>query len=283
MQLLMCSGESTALGSLMTTIGEAQVQSKMAKLKEAEANSTLDRPSLMTRLNVSKEGCTFIDNQWVPTSLREKKCLPDSVGTIGVPWIQRTMSGSFRHGSEDMPFFGFGHFVQGVTGSMYLCAWPLGQIVDLAVQCESGLETLAGLPKVEFSKTVRSVCFHCLIQHGTSVWIPHGWASVMIALQDTPATHTIVVPYMSVPLLKPVKLTVRREIIKAFERWQRSEGGAKKPWTGLAPAFLSWLRGNLAADNFPKDNDNDSDTDVAGDESGSVLGMNRSASGIDVD
>ena len=81
MQLLMCSGESTALGSLMTTIGEAQVQSKMAKLKEAEANSTLDRPNLMTRLNVSKEGCTFIDNQWVPTSLREKKCLPDSVGT----------------------------------------------------------------------------------------------------------------------------------------------------------------------------------------------------------
>lgn len=253
------------MASVISAIGESRIDSYVKKLQETASASVLEKPVTMVRMNVVKEGSDMKDLNWVPPSLKELGALPESLGSFGSPWLLRNAMGSFRHGPIEIPFFGFGHFLLGLSGTVFVCAWPLSILTDLAVTPENGLETLAGMPKASFKAHMDGQCFHAVLHQGQCLWIPNGWGEVIVSLQDSLVSHCIVVPFMSDKLISPMKLAVRQASIACFCRWSSGasdDSALKKPWSDLCPAFLTWLRGNLAEENFIQDSAAEVDSDV---------------------
>ena len=194
----------------------------------------------------AKEGSKYLSMTWVPGSLRDKNVLPESLGTFGSPWLLASGQGSFRHGPEDIPFSGFGHFLHGVSGTVLVMAWPVSILVELAVNAEDGIGTFASMSRDSFAHTVQTHVFHTLLHKGQSVWIPGGYYDCHVSLQDTTVSHTIVVPYINASQVTAICASSRDAVVSAYQRFLRViEAKAKKPWGQIGNAFRIWLQGAL--------------------------------------
>ena len=185
-----------------------------------------------------------MDHDWVPRALKDANRLPESTGTFGSPWLLASGQGSFRHGYNDIPFFGFGHFLHGLTGTLFVCAWPVSVLRDLAVAADNGLGTFAAVRKESFKATVEKKCFHTLLRHGQTIWIPAGWCEVQIALQDTDMSLAVLIPYMTTTFVSELPPDERDLMTSGFRMWSRKASVKDaKPWKTFCPAFMTWVKG----------------------------------------
>ncbi|MCP4452855.1 MAG: hypothetical protein GY809_15445, partial [Planctomycetes bacterium] len=125
------SGDGATVRSILKDIGEDLLWRKQGELVKCREQND-DFNSCSVRFTVGKEGCKVKNHGWVPDRLG-KIGLPENVGTFGAPWLHHVPCGTVLNSPEDLPYSGFGQFVIGMHGAVWLICWPGKYATDIAM------------------------------------------------------------------------------------------------------------------------------------------------------
>ena len=93
---------------------------------------------------------------------------------FGTPHLHMFITGTTKVGPEDIPFWGFGQFILGITGACWLFSWPASFATDLSMNVELLFDVVAHQKKDVFTNFFQQKVFHCMVTRNTVVWVPCG-------------------------------------------------------------------------------------------------------------
>jgi hypothetical protein len=203
------------------------------------------------------------NNGWVPERLG-KIGLPENVGTFGAPWIHHVACGSILNGPDNIPYSGFGQFVIGMQGAVWLICWPGKYATDIAMNLKGAFDQVGTHKKDDFTAFFKDNVFHCLIQKDTVAWIPYGHCSTLISLQgqEYDSSYFLTVPYMCVGLLHKAPSAPRTAFGKIVEECCDTLPSGSKQQQPFS-LFLAWFRSSLEEErNEEEENEEMADTEA---------------------
>jgi len=232
---------------IITAIGEDRLYSMKLVMEKFFSDDTDEKhQSVIQKVNIGKDGCSVLDLQWVPDSLKVIGQGPENMMGFGSPHLHMFVTGTRKVGPEDIPFWGFSQFVVGITGACWLVSWPASFATDLSLNVELLFDVVAHQKKDVFTNFFQHKVFHCMVTRNTVVWVPCGHCYALIPLQDQEHDRTVAltVPYMNVKLMQaaePVPLRAVRDVLQKHRTSDYIDVERPK----LKPAldqFLQWFK-----------------------------------------
>lgn len=153
-------------------------------------DSSLDRGFVhhMVRLALNKTPLKETEH-WIPTGLSAQQFHPDSVTTLGRPWIWTSMQGGFRTGPTSWPSYGIGQFVFGWSGRSVLLLCRGSSMLELGTSVLSIAERMDRMTPAELEEIVQSgAVLHATLTASTVVWVPYGWFPMVMACPGVGST-----------------------------------------------------------------------------------------------
>ena len=189
-------GPGRDLARLRHAIGEKRLDDGMYK---AEQFISKDANRISTDLRVAAQGGGndhVEDLAWVPAEWRAKSYTPESLRSIGAPWILSDDIASARKDPIHWPMAGFGHFLSMLRGSMVTCL-ILGQpLFERGCSLHACIAFLGNMTMKEFEDFVVKHCVFAELEPGTALWVPYGWRCVLLTRTQTELSHILHVPYV---------------------------------------------------------------------------------------
>ena len=132
---------------ILSAIGDDRIHSSKLELAQHFNGDTdvKNVKSVFKKLNVGKDGCSMLELQWVPDSLKAIG-QPENVMGCGAPHLHMFTTGCHKVGPKDIPFWGFSQFILGISGACWLVSWPASFATDLSMSVESLFDT-CGAPE----------------------------------------------------------------------------------------------------------------------------------------
>jgi len=140
---------------ILSAIGDDRIHSSKLELAQ-HFNGDMDVKnvkSVFKKLIVGKDGCTMLELQWVPDSLKAIG-QPENVMGCGAPHLHMFITGCHKVGPKDIPFWGFSQFILGISGACWLVSWPAKFATDLSLPVESLFDIVAHQKKDVFTKSI---------------------------------------------------------------------------------------------------------------------------------
>jgi hypothetical protein len=238
---------------ILSAIGDDRIHSSKLELAQ-HFNGDMDVKnvkSVFKKLIVGKDGCTMLELQWVPDSLKAIG-QPENVMGCGAPHLHMFTTGCHKVGPKDIPFWGFSQFILGISGACWLVSWPASFATDLSLPVESLFDIVAHQKKDVFTNFFQQKVFHCLLTRNTVAWVPCGHCFTLIPLQDQEHDRTVAltIPYLNVNLMhnaETVALHAVRDVIHKHRNSQHCMDQAAKFHPAL-DQFLQWFRDSSKLD-----------------------------------
>ncbi len=185
--------------------------------------------------------------------------VPENLQSFGAPWMLRSGRASWRHGPVSLPFWGLGHFLIPVQGSVAVFMWDMGRLIELAISPPAGFDSLASLPTAEFRGFMDSHSAHVLLSEGSAAWVPYGWCSAWISLLNSDVSYVLQLPYLCPALAKRTDSSRLTAVVGLQEAFVGST--SDKAWTPISAAFRAWLRALLPTEpGLSQQSESDSDS-----------------------
>ena len=253
---------------ILSAIGDDRIHSSKLELAQHFNGNTdvKNVKSVFKKLNVGKDGCSMLELQWVPDSLKAIG-QPENVMGCGAPHLHMFTTGCHKVGPKDIPFWGFSQFVLGISGACWLVSWPVSFATDLSMSVENLFDAVGYQKKDIFTNFFQNTAFHCLVTRNTVAWVPCGHCFTLIPLQDQEHDRTVAltIPYMNVNLMhnaETVPLHAVRDVIHQHRNSQHCMDQAAKFHPAL-DQFLQWFRDSSKLDDkFIEDGQQVSEAEV---------------------
>lgn len=249
-------GDGATVRSIVTAIGEDLMYRKNEELKKfMKTDDDMDKKlSGQVRVNCSgKAGSSVDDLQWVPDSLKAIG-YPENMSTFGSPYLHCMRPGVVKTGPSDIHLWGFGQFVIGHAGAVWLVSWPARFATDLAMDVRSTFDDVAALNKISFTEFLKNTAFHCLLVKDTVAWVPYGHCYALIPLQgqmqcNGGCSFALSVPYMSLRMLHSTHAASRMALGTMMDKLQNNPMVSAIPkYAAILNQFVHWFKSSLEVD-----------------------------------
>ena len=126
----------------------------------------------------------YAKQQWVPLSTRKAGVVLECLLTFGCPALIGHYHYGFRSTMCELPAYGLGKFILGLTGSFAMFTWPMSIVVGMAVQPHDAVSWLAAALTKQFVDYTRTL-LHMIVTPGSVVWIPPGFNELNVSLEES--------------------------------------------------------------------------------------------------
>ena len=197
---------------------------------------------LMTRLGPRGADLDeYAKQQWVPVSMRNAGVVPECLLTFGCPVLIGHCPYGFRSTMCELPAYGMGKFILGLTGSFALFTWPMTIATGMAVQPRDAVAWMGTVPSKQFVEYTREL-LHMMVGPGSVVWIPPCWSELIVSLDQ--CSTALVIPFYSSVMVRALsaetseivqrECTVHAESLKSDPNLSQCGSGLTHWLDGLA-------------------------------------------------
>jgi hypothetical protein len=189
-------GPGRDLARLRSAIGDKRLEYGMVKAEQYISKDT-NRISTDTRVAAQGGGHDHVEDlTWVPAEWRAKSYTPETLRSIGAPWILTDDIAAARKYPEQWPMPGFAHVLSVLRGSMAACLIPGSPLLERGCSLHACITFLGNLPWKEFEQFVVTHGLFADLVPDTALWVPYGWRCVLLTRTQTELSHVLHVPYV---------------------------------------------------------------------------------------
>ena len=256
-----------ALNKLLPAIGSERVDAKVKQLSEfSSAALAAGRGSISLLRCMPQQPAEYSKYEWIPHSLRGALITPEAVSSWGAPWIMRNEPAAARYGAQVWPVIGAGGFLLSLSGSTFVCAWPMKWTCSVNVCVTSAFGWVGSLDAKQFNAFFTSApVWHTLLDPTEVAWIPHGYSVVTMSLAHE-GSVALWVPYANATLMSIVDTAVVKQIAGAAETITGDES-CEASVLESCTACLSWLTGVIDQRDDQAEDSSDSEESSEAEES----------------
>ena len=192
-------GAGSDLEKLGNSIGRAWLDSAM---KSGFGTLTTAQKDLV-ELHLPPQGGgkdTVEQLNWVPGQWRQRKNTPESLRTIGAPWLLSSTHFGIRARPEHFPMSGFGAFLEVLHGSVSVALVPNNDLLDRGMELRRGVRLLLGLVGKHFASAMKVMQF-AVLEPKHTLWIPYGFQPIVVSRTEDEICHLLYVPFVNSELM----------------------------------------------------------------------------------
>lgn len=151
---------------------------------------------VMGRVSVSRSPLKDL-RCWVPASMSTAGFVPDSVSTLGRPWIWASQPGVLRSGPTCWQSFGIGQFVFGFEGQSLLLLFSAQCFLNLGIPLATAVDRIRRMSPEEVEGLFSAGAVgHVTLAANTVVWVPYGWVPMAMACPTRPGDSVAVAGFL---------------------------------------------------------------------------------------
>ena len=249
------------LGKLVESLQSERIDSKCNQLDSFNEQN----PLLCSMVRVQpRDVDSFSKLEWLPASMKSASVFPENTSSFAAPWVLRISASSARFGAEVWPCPGLGAFVVQSQGPALFFLWPIAWTASINVGYDESWAYLSSLPAKEFEMFWGEAVFHCALHPTEVLWIPYGWAAVMVSMEPTGKdSKALLVRMASTPMLSTTPRPVLKTMLASMDNILAAPE-LSDPIRKYAPAYREWVAAALNAASEDRPEAHGSDDDALG-------------------